>query len=112
MSRLVHGTNRFQEVESSKIFRERERDNNASCKTTTTCFEELHRQDIAVATMKGDLAVQSFQVELSDALEEKEALERLPDAALNRLDSLRWEKQRGDGMIECRRQANACTYLE
>lgn len=44
-------------------------------------------------------------MELSDALQDKEALERLPDAALNRLDSLRWEKQRGDGMIECRRQA-------
>lgn len=51
-------------------------------------------------------------MELSNALEEKEALERLPDAALNRLDSLRWEKQRGDGMIECRRQASACTHFE
>ena len=44
-------------------------------------------------------------MELSGALLDKEALERLPDAALNRLDSLRWETQRADGMIECRRQA-------
>ena len=44
-----------------------------------------------------------FQVELSDALLDKEALERLPDAALNRLDLPRWEKLRADRMIECRR---------
>lgn len=46
-----------------------------------------------------------WQVELSDALDDKERLERLPDAALNRLDSLRWEKERADRMIECRRCA-------
>ncbi|CAN0449105.1 unnamed protein product, partial [Pylaiella littoralis] len=45
-----------------------------------------------------------LQMELSDALIGKEALERLPDAALNRLDSLRWEKQRADRMIESRRR--------
>ncbi|CAM9262946.1 unnamed protein product, partial [Ectocarpus fasciculatus] len=45
-----------------------------------------------------------LQVELSDALEDKEALERLPDAALNRLDTLRWEERRAGKMIECRRR--------
>ncbi|CAM9386389.1 unnamed protein product, partial [Ectocarpus sp. 8 AP-2014] len=45
-----------------------------------------------------------LQVELSDALRDKEALERLPDAALNRLDTLRWEERRAGRMIECRRR--------
>ena len=43
------------------------------------------------------------QVELSKVLGEREALERLPDAGLNRLDSLRWEQRRLDKTVECRR---------
>ena len=42
-------------------------------------------------------------MELSNVLGEREALERLPDAAVNRLDSLRWEQRRLDKTAECRR---------
>lgn len=47
-----------------------------------------------------------FQLELSETLAEREALERLSDAGLNRLDLWRWEKKRADGMVECRRSGH------
>lgn len=45
-----------------------------------------------------------IKVELSDALARREMLERLPDAAINRLDTLQLEHQRAEKMIDCRRR--------
>lgn len=46
----------------------------------------------------------AIKAELSDALADREMLERLPDAAINRLDTLQLEHQRAEKMIDCRRR--------
>lgn len=68
------------------------------------CIIPLYNACLIVAIK---IVLFTAQADLSHALVDREALERLPDAALNRLDKLYWEKRRADGMVECRRWKGA-----